>query len=523
MKLGKASLKWALAHIERFGDIDIFPVPFEYAAIRANWGRLLPQLLATELDRYPARELRRTLTPKSRYGFRLATQLDPIDALLFTATVCELAHDLERYRVPASRNIVMSHRVHRTVDGQLYSPRFTFETFKQRLLEKCQARPKSWVVVTDIADFYSRVYHHPLENALRAATQKHAHVDVLMHFLSQWNYSVSYGIPIGPAASRILAEVAISDVDHALIDEDVDFCRFSDDFRLFAQSERDAFRILAVLASYLQENHGLTLSERKTDIISADRFVARFLEGTRPGDSARLADQVGQILDKYGRQEDAYAALDVEELPEALVQELDALDLNSVLQEQIGDQRMYDSFAVSIALRRLAQLRDETLLDLVVESIDQLTSVLPQVVNFIQKVTPSVRRPEVGAQILEAIDAGASGHQEYQRVWLLSLFASDPTWDNRDALVRLMGDVRDDLSRPLLLQSLGVAAQPHWFRRSRREIQSMGGWERRSFIRGAMCMGHDEYGHWMRSLLPRLDELDQLVGRYCLDNLRATP
>jgi hypothetical protein len=522
MKLEKASLTWALAHIERYGDTDIFPVPFEYAAIRADWGALLPELLETELDRRPARELRRTLTPKSRYGFRLATQLDPLDALLFTATVYEIARDLEHSRIPASENTVMSHRVKRAHNGQLYNPNFTFETFKQRLLEKSRSRPNGWVVVTDIADFYSRLYHHPLENALKAATQKHAHVDVVMRFLSQWNYSVSYGIPVGPAASRILAEVALSDVDYALIDEGVDFCRFSDDFRMFAESERDAFRVLAVLASYLQENHGLTLSERKTDIVPVDRFITRFLEGTRPGDSARLADRVGQILEKYGRQEDAYAALDVEELPEALVQELDALDLNSVLQEQLNDHRMYDSFAVSIALRRLGQLRDETLLDLVVNSVDQLTSVLPQVVTFIQKVTPTARRAEIRSRLLGTIEAGASGHQEYQRVWLLSLFASDATWDNRDSLVRLLADVRDDVSRPLLLQALGIAAQPHWFRKSRREIQSMGGWERRSFIRGAMCMGRDEYVHWMKSLIPRLDALDQLVGRYCLASLRAT-
>ena len=79
MKLGVTSLKWALAHIERFGDTDIFPVPFEYRAIRSDWGELLPELLDIDLERYPARALRRTLTPKSRYGFRLATQLDPID------------------------------------------------------------------------------------------------------------------------------------------------------------------------------------------------------------------------------------------------------------------------------------------------------------------------------------------------------------------------------------------------------------------------------------------------------------
>jgi hypothetical protein len=32
LKLDPASLGWALAHMEVFGDIDIFPVPFELMA-----------------------------------------------------------------------------------------------------------------------------------------------------------------------------------------------------------------------------------------------------------------------------------------------------------------------------------------------------------------------------------------------------------------------------------------------------------------------------------------------------------
>ena len=31
------SLDWALAHVNRYGDTDVFPVPFEYAAIEHDW------------------------------------------------------------------------------------------------------------------------------------------------------------------------------------------------------------------------------------------------------------------------------------------------------------------------------------------------------------------------------------------------------------------------------------------------------------------------------------------------------
>lgn len=520
MKLKKSSLKWALAHVERFGDTDIFPVPFEYQAIRQQWSEILPQLEDLDVTRYQVRELRQTLTPKSRYGFRLATQLHPIDALIFAALVYEIAHDLETHRLPKAADRVVSHRVSRGDDGQLYDPEWNYERFKAILRARCAEPSVHWVVMTDIADFYTRIYHHPLENALRRSADS-SHVDAVMALLGQWTFRESYGVPVGPAATRVLAEVAIADVDRALLAEGVDFCRFSDDFRLFATTEREAFRSLSVLASYLQDL-GLTLSERKTDILTATRFADRHLDGGRPGDAAQLSDRVGQILERHGRQEDKYALLEVDQLPEELIRELDALDLNSVLTSQIeGGQRMFDAFAVSIALRRLAQLEDPTVLDLVLDNLDHLVPVLPQVVNFLRRVTPARRKPEIGERLINTIASGLSSHREYQRIWLLSLFAEDGEWDNAGRLMSLLGEVTDEVSRPMLLRALGVADQRQWFRRERRQIQSMSGWQRRAFMRGATCMPRDEYVHWMQSTLPRLDLLDQSVGRFCVDLSKA--
>jgi Reverse transcriptase (RNA-dependent DNA polymerase) len=516
MYLKKSSLNWALVHIERFGDTDIFPMPFEFQAVRAAWSSILPQLESLDVSRHQVGDFRRALTPKSRYGFRTATQLHPIDAIIFSALVYELAKDLEAERLPKAADRVASHRVSRGADGQLYDNNWNFERFKEILRRKCGEMPQGWVVVTDIADFYPRIYHHPLANALNAATTKVEHVDAIMGLLGQWNFRVSYGVPVGPAATRLLAELAINDVDHALLDEGLDFCRFSDDFRIFTRTEREAFRALSLLAEYLHENHGLSLSERKTDIIPVERFVARFLEGDRPGDSAHLSDRVGQILERHGREEDKYAALDVDELPADLVRELDELDLNSVITEQLSDHRLFDNFAVSIALRRLAQLEDPTVLDVVIDNLDYLTPVLPQVVNFLKRVTSPEKKPEVGRRLAEAIATGLSSHREYQSAWLLSLFTENAGWNSRDQLVALLGETTDDVARPMLLQALGVAGNRPWFQKNRRQIQSLGGWQRRSFMRGAQCMTRDEYTHWMKSLMPRLDLLDKAVASFCL-------
>jgi hypothetical protein len=46
------AIDWSLTHIERFGDTDFFPIPFEFKAIRHCWNRIRPELLAVDLEQY---------------------------------------------------------------------------------------------------------------------------------------------------------------------------------------------------------------------------------------------------------------------------------------------------------------------------------------------------------------------------------------------------------------------------------------------------------------------------------------
>jgi hypothetical protein len=50
LRLHGAHLDFALKHIEKFGDTDIFPVPFEFEVIRRQWDQLIkPDLLSRDL------------------------------------------------------------------------------------------------------------------------------------------------------------------------------------------------------------------------------------------------------------------------------------------------------------------------------------------------------------------------------------------------------------------------------------------------------------------------------------------
>ena len=79
------SIDWAITHIRRYGDTDIFPVPFEYEAIKHSWDNLKKSILEIDIAGYEGRPFRRILVPKQSGGYRVAIQLDPIDTNIYTA------------------------------------------------------------------------------------------------------------------------------------------------------------------------------------------------------------------------------------------------------------------------------------------------------------------------------------------------------------------------------------------------------------------------------------------------------
>lgn len=89
--------------------------------------------------------------------------------------------------------------------------------------------------MADIADFFAHIYIHPVETALDLATNRSPEAYFLLRMISNWNAFVSYGLPVGLADSRIIAEATINDLDKALSSAGRQYCRYSDDIRIFCR------------------------------------------------------------------------------------------------------------------------------------------------------------------------------------------------------------------------------------------------------------------------------------------------
>ena len=167
--LQPASLAWALAHVRRFGDTDIFPLPFEYECLAHDWKSVGSFLAGVDLTDYKIRPDSPVMVIKPGGGFRAATQLDPLDHLLYTAAIYEAAELIEKARVPADQRIACSYRVRLTPEGAFFPPDNGWEGFSLPMGELAKLEDISHVLCADISDFYNQLGQHRIQNAMELA------------------------------------------------------------------------------------------------------------------------------------------------------------------------------------------------------------------------------------------------------------------------------------------------------------------------------------------------------------------
>lgn len=513
VRVDQDSLDFALAHIERWGDTDVFPRPFEVAAIRHCWDDLQPCLLRQDLDTYGTRPLRRCMSPKGRYAYRIATQLDPLDSIIYTALLHQIGPDLEAYRVPSDEEVVFSARFQPSEESRIFSPDHHWGAFQRRSAELVDDGVYSHVVVADIADFFPRLYLHRIENTLQVATSNTGPTRAIMKMLKQWNDNVSYGLPVGSNASRLLAEVTINDIDRGLLSERVTYCRYSDDFRIFCRSRREAYEKLESLATKLWHNHGLSLQPRKTEIIDIDGFRRKYLTSPAAVELDSLRRRFEEIIGDLGF-EDPYEVIDYDSLDEESKALIDSLNLQELLREQLGAVEI-DAALFRLLLRRLGQLDNDEMVDGLIDSIETCYPVIPEVVRYLLalRTLHPARKTEIGRRILALIQDSVVAHLPFHRCWLLSLFTEGDGWecDQPDELRSLLSSTREPTTERKLVLAMGRAKSDYWFREMKSELMRFEAWTRRAFLAGASCLPADERKHWFASVRSRLDPLERAV------------
>lgn len=519
LQLQEKSLDWALAHALTYGDTDVFPLPFEYEAIKHNWSELRTYLAGTDLLSWKVRPPRTLLSAKARYGFRVVTQLDPLDFLLFAAVIKEIGPELEASRIAADMEITFSYRFSPDGDGRIFDPSVGYNQCQNRIKAiLADDNSVTHVVVADIADFYSRIYVHRLENALESCVSSCNHIKAIVRFLKGWSGNQSFGIPVGSAPVRLLAETTIGDVDQALLSRGIKFVRFNDDYTIVSRSRTEGYRQLSFLAEVLYENHGLTLNQQKTNIFTVDVFIRKILETPDRVALNSLSRRFGELVEELGFT-DPYEEIDYDDLNPNEQKIVDSLNLVRLFKDQITGEGEPDLGIIRFVLRRSAQLGDDRILNSVLDQLDLLHPAFPDIIRYFLSLRDlsDDQRAYIGRRVLDLLKSSIISELDYHKMWALRLFTDSRAWDNEEKFFELLGSSQDQVSRRKLILAMGRAGQSHWFKSQWRKLFDYPAWPRRALLAGASCMPRDAHTHWYRSVQSRLDPLEKAVMKWAKD------
>ncbi|HVJ33779.1 MAG TPA: RNA-directed DNA polymerase [Terriglobia bacterium] len=505
--MSEQEVQWGFEAIEHHGYSTLLPAMPEWLVVRANWSQLRPEIAAIDLDLYHPFQPLRVYAPKNRATVRVVSLLHPIDLIIYTALTLIVIADIEANRVPLRRRIVFSYRAESRAPNRLYGTANNFSMFRERLDERSSREAIRYVAIADIADFYPRIYQHRLENVIESSSQSARTRDVarvlVKKLISNLSGKNSYGIPVGPYASRVLAEAVLIDVDSYLISEGLDFIRWVDDYYFFTRTEQQAQEILISLAQRLYDRQGLTLSALKTKIQTKDIFRRRFVPDPNRDVDARL-----QRVSEFSSRFDPYSEEEIE-LSEAERAEFVELDIIQLVAEALEDRELIDYDTLSTLLRHPKLLSvlpldaRRNLGDVLLRNKEHLYPIAGPVSEYFSTFAdlPLRDRKRVQTQLLASLKPKrGKWPPDYYMMWVLSIFSSGNAWHDSTDFTRILRDHRSEIVRRMATLAISNNGTRAAAIEARDQYSTSSPLERIAILLATRKLGRDERDHWKQSL-----------------------
>lgn len=343
-KLTSEEIDLAIEAINHHGYSAMLPQPVEWNDVISNKNEIRDYISEIDLDTYEPFKAMKIFAPKNRANIRIVHLLHPQDLIIYTALTLIVKNDIESNRISKKSKRVFSYRVDLSKDNRLYDAKGAHEGYLQCLSDKSQKNGVKFVSIADIADFYPRIYQHRLENIIESTSSGQRGVEVarvlVKKLISNLMGRNSYGVPVGPYASRVLAEAVLIDVDAYLHSNKIDFVRWVDDYNIFCKSEYEAQSTLFSLGEWLFSNHGLTLQSAKTKILPVTRFIDEVL--SIPEDQLSDRDAAVSVLKDFvtGYEDEPDEGELDEDAIQEILEELQGFDLLGMLNTSISDKAL---------------------------------------------------------------------------------------------------------------------------------------------------------------------------------------
>lgn len=499
------SLDFALRHITSYYDTDFFPRAEEFFAIGHLWDDVKVHILDSELDQVLSAPPLVEPWPKTRSGFRVVHRPEPIDSLIYAALTKTVAMSVEGAR--ASPEVACSYRISES-DRSFFANGSGFNVYRERCENLAKAYP--FVLSADIADFYNKIYLHRLQNAIQSATDVPPGISKrIEYFLTALNTRASQGIPVGPAASIVMAEATLIDVDQFVYGRGFDHVRYVDDFRIFGNSYQELEALVQDFCLYLHENQRLSLSAEKTRISRSEEFVQKELNNQYQLEKLEILGEI-EVVNPY--------TMEVEDF------DLAPLDnAGEILLDALRRVKKFDSLDLGVIRAIVRRARAHEIPDIAPTLMENMSFFAPaanDIALYLDSVTDSEFIDSYGAT-LEALAEDPAANIRAVRLWLEWYFS-------RHSDLLKLPKIRSFVFTSKRLRPQARAAitmgNQAWVKDRKNQLLHYAYWDRRSILLAAQILSKDEREKWLGPLIKgeSLSTMEKWMAKWVLDGAPET-
>lgn len=344
---------------------------------------------------------------------------------------------------------------------------------------------EGWLGVTDVTAYFDCILHSELLRDLQDIGMDPKLLAAIREMLRTWSSTPNIGIPQGPDASRLLANLYFHAIDDVMTTiPDIYYSRYMDDIRIVSQTRHAAINALQRLDDECRRRN-LHLSTKKTKLY--------------PG------SDVDEVLGDPELDAVQYF-LELPVTPEAKRKRL-----NKLFKQAVADaEEQINARHARFGITRLRSLRERGSVRTVLSRLEYLAPLGSQVTAYL---LPWFRTKKVREGLTEFLENAERNASEYFSAWLLAGYLDEPRGITEGTL-RYCREVCSSAVQPAYHQvvALNVLALGQEVRDIRllRDVAETS--YNPSLVRGA-CAG-----------LARIGQLDRDIARRSLriDGMQAT-
>jgi len=225
-------------------------------------------------NRYKTESLIEIDVPKQNYILRPAARPCLVDWVIYNAIVNYIGSVIYK-NIPQNSFSFNRFRDKYKNKSKYKSIDYWLE-FEDKARELSESNKFSYMLVTDITSFFEHISLNIIGDRLKRLSNDSDYISavnyLINNMLNKWtenNKIKNFGLPQGPTASTILADIYLYSLDKAMDKDKIKFIRYMDDFRIFAKNKNELKKHMIVMVRALRELK-LNLNAKKTTIYKLD-------------------------------------------------------------------------------------------------------------------------------------------------------------------------------------------------------------------------------------------------------------